>query len=165
MGLYKMEIVEIKNPEKVKRYKKTDIIHFRKLEDAKKYLENKKEENKILKEGYSGIIYKDNKTSKLMKLTIRTCMNSNIPKLNKKQVWKKVKTAKHLEYEKSAILDFVSDSFFQYYVRKNIIEKLKSLKIKSNGTMCFVNEEGKIMFAVNKEDYKEIRNEGNSEKE
>lgn len=105
--MYKVEIKEDKVLSKNVPFKRNRLVYFDDMEEVNDFLNEIKDEYSVINEREDRFAYFDSKTGCLMKVSVFSCRNIDVPNLNDNQVWTRSLSSIQCARE-ATIFDFYS---------------------------------------------------------
>lgn len=145
--MFRVEIKEDKRLNKNVLFRRNHIYHFNDMDEVDDFLNGIRDEYGVISEGEKKFSYLDYKEGCLMKVSIHSCRNTDIPKLKENQVWVKLFSNTPCLRE-AAIFEFCDlDNKESFIERRMILGNHEAVEMKNLGLTYFMNKFGDVAYA------------------
>lgn len=145
--MFRVEIKEVKKFNKDNLFRRKHIFHFNNMFEVNDFLNSLRDEYSFIDEGKNKFSYFDYKENCMMRVSVHSCRNTDIPKLKEKEVWLKLYSNLRC-LEQSAIFEFCDlDNLKNFIERRVKTGNYEKFPMKEKNLTYFLNKYGDVVYA------------------
>lgn len=145
--MFRVEIKEVKKINKNNLFRRKHIFHFNNMFEVNDFLNSLRDDYSFINDGKNKFSYYDYKENCMMRVSIFSCRNTDIPKLKEKEVWLKLFSNIRC-LEESAIFEFCDLDNLKNFIEKRVKRgNYEEFSMDRIGLTYFMNKYGDVVYA------------------
>lgn len=145
--MFRVEIKENKKLNKDNLFRRKLIFHFNNINEVNNFLSGIKEEYSLINDDQNEFSYFDYKENCVMKVSVHSCRNTDIPRLKEKEIW--LKLCSNIKcLNESAIFEFWDLNNLENFINRRIERgKYEEFFMKKLNLVYFINKYDDVVYA------------------
>lgn len=145
--MFRVEIKENKKLNKDNLFRRKLIFHFNNINELNNFLSGIKEEYSLINDDQNEFSYFDYKENCVMKVSVHSCRNTDIPRLKEKEIW--LKLCSNIKcLNESAIFEFWDLNNLENFINRRIERgKYEEFFMKKLNLVYFINKYDDVVYA------------------
>lgn len=145
--MFRVEIKENKKLNKDNLFRRKLIFHFNNINELNNFLSGIKEEYSLINDDQNEFSYFNYKENCVMKVSVHSCRNTDIPRLKEKEIW--LKLCSNIKcLNESAIFEFWDLNNLENFINRRIERgKYEEFFMKKLNLVYFINKYDDVVYA------------------
>lgn len=145
--MFRVEIKEVKKFNKDNLFRRKHIFHFNNMFEVNDFLNSLRDDYSFINDKKNKFLYFDYKENCMMRVSVHSCRNADIPKLKEKEVWLKLYSNIRC-LEESAIFEFCDLDNLKNFIEKRVKRgNYEEFSMDRIGLTYFMNKYGDVVYA------------------